>query len=137
MGTTTSAVEQYRQVIAPDGKDAMAFNSLAHVLAETKRPDEAMQYAQKALEFAPDNAAVEDTVGWVYYQQGLSPLAVVRHEAANAGKGTAVRKYHLAMAYLKAGNAERGRQTLDDALRINSTLPEAQAARKAFGIGPN
>jgi Tfp pilus assembly protein PilF len=96
-----------------------------------------MKYAQKAWGLAPDNPAIEDTLGWVYYQQGLYPLAVVQLEAANAKAGTAVRKYHLAMAYLKAGKPDRGRQTLDAALKMDPKLPEPQAARQAFGIGPN
>jgi tetratricopeptide (TPR) repeat protein len=136
-GKTAAAIEQYRKVVALDGKDAMAFNALAYLLAQSKQPDEAMKYAQKAWGLAPDNPAVEDTLGWVYYQQGLYPLAVVQLEAATAKGGTAVRKYHLAMAYLKAGKTERGHQTLDAALKMNPNLPEAQAARQAFGIGPN
>ena len=136
-GKTPAAIEQYRKVVALDGKDAMAFNALAYLLAESKQPDEAMKYAQKAWELAPDNPAVEDTLGWIYYQQGLYPLAVVQLEAATAKQGTAVRKYHLAMAYLKAGKPDRGRQTLDAALKMDPKLPEAQAARQAFGIGPN
>jgi Tfp pilus assembly protein PilF len=41
------------------------------------------------------------------------------------------------MAYLKAGKPDRGRQTLDAALKMDPKLPEPQAARQAFGIGPN
>jgi tetratricopeptide (TPR) repeat protein len=136
-GKIPSAIEQLKKAVALDGKDALAFNSLAYLLAESRQPDEAMKYAQKAWGLAPDNPAIEDTLGWVYYQQGLYPLAVVQLEAANAKAGTAVRKYHLAMAYLKAGKPDRGRQTLDAALRMDPRLPEAQAARQAFGIGPN
>jgi tetratricopeptide (TPR) repeat protein len=136
-GKTPSAIEQFKKAVALDGKDALAFNSLAYLLAQSKQPDEAVKYAQKAWELAPDNPAVEDTLGWVYYQQGQYPLAVVQLEAANAKQGTAVRKYHLAMAYLKAGKPDRARQTLDAALKMDSKLPEAQAARQAFGIGPN
>jgi tetratricopeptide (TPR) repeat protein len=95
-----------------------------------------LKYAQKAKELAPDNPAVDDTLGWVYYQKGMYVLSVVRLEAATAKEGTAVRKYHLAMAYLKAGKADRGRETLDAALKMNPNLPEAQAAREVFGIGP-
>ena len=135
-GKIPAAIEQYRKVVALDSTDALAFNSLAYLLAQSKQPDEALKYAQKAKELAPDNPAVDDTLGWIYYQQGSYPLAVVHLEAATARDGPAVRKYHLAMAYLKAGKPERGRQTLDAALRMDPKLPEAQAARQAFGIGP-
>jgi tetratricopeptide (TPR) repeat protein len=135
-GKTSAAIEHYRKVVALDADDVMALNALAYLLAQSKQLDEAARYAQKARELAPDNPAVDDTLGWIYYQQGLYPLAVVRLEAATAREGSAVRKYHLAMAYLKAGEAERGRQTFDEALKINPNLPEAQAARQTFGIGP-
>ena len=135
-GKNPAAIEQYRKVVALDDKDVTAFNALAYLLAESRQPDEALKYAQKAKELAPNNPAVDDTLGWIYYQQGSYPLAVVHLEAATARDGPAVRKYHLAMAYLKAGKPERGRQTLDAALRMDPKLPEAQAARQAFGIGP-
>ncbi len=56
-------------------------------------------------------------------------------ESATAKEGTARRKYHLAMAYLKAGDANRGRQVLQTALKMDPSLPEAQAARQLFGDG--
>ena len=134
-GKTPAAIEQYRNVVALDSKDSMSWNALAYLLAQSKQPDEALKHAQKAKELAPDNPAVDDTLGWIYYQQGSYPLAVLHLEAATGREGTAVRKYHLAMAYLKAGKPDRGRQTLDAALKMNPNLPEAQAARQAFGIG--
>jgi tetratricopeptide (TPR) repeat protein len=136
-GKNPAAIEQLKKAVELDGKDALAFNSLAYLLVKNKQLDEAAKYAQKAWELAPDNANVDDTLGWVYYQQGQYPLAVVQLEAANAKQGTAIHKYHLAMAYLKAGKPDRGRQTLDAALKMDPKLPEAQAARQAFGISSN
>jgi hypothetical protein len=37
----------------------------SHPLAQDK-PDEALRYAQQAMEIAPDNATVQDTVGWIW-----------------------------------------------------------------------
>lgn len=93
-----------------------------------------MKYAQKAMDLAPDAPAVADTLGWVYFQRGAYSMAVTNLERAVAKEATAVRNYHLAMAYLKAGAAARGRQTLDTALKMNPNLPEALAARQVFGI---
>ena len=136
-GKTAAAIEQFRKAVALDEKNPMALNGLAYLLAESKQPDEALKYAQKAKELAPDNAAVDDTLGWTYFQKGLYSMAVTHLEGATAKEGTARRKYHLAMAYLKAGDPKRGRQTLDAALKMDPTLPEAQAARQVFGIVPN
>ena len=136
-GKTAAAIEQYRKVVALDEKNAMALNGLAYLLAESKQPDEALKYAQRAKELAPESPAVDDTLGWTYFQKGLYSLAVTHLESAIAREGTAVRQYHLAMAYLKAGDPKRGRQVLDAALKKDPNLREAQAARQVFGIIPN
>jgi Tfp pilus assembly protein PilF len=136
-GKTAAAIEQYRKVLAVDDKNTFALNGLAYLLAENGQPDEAIKYAQKAKEVAPDNAAVDDTLGWTYFRKGLYTLAVTHLESANAKEGTALRKYHLAMAYLKAGDPKRGRQTFEAALKMDPKLPEAQVARQLFATMPN
>jgi Tfp pilus assembly protein PilF len=80
---------------------------------------------------------VDDTLGWTYFQKGMYTLAVAHLEGAVAKDGTALRKYHLAMAYLKAGDPKRGRQTFEAALKMDPKLPEAQVARQLFGTTPN
>jgi tetratricopeptide (TPR) repeat protein len=136
-GKSAAALEDYRKVVVLDENNALALNGVAYLLAESKQPDEALKFAQKAKELAPDNPSIADTLGWTYFQKGLYTLAVPNLEAATAKDGTALRRYHLAMAYLKAGDPKRGRQTLDVALKMNPNLPEAKAARQAFGISPN
>jgi tetratricopeptide (TPR) repeat protein len=136
-GKTAAAIEQYRKALAVDEKNVFALNGLADQLAESGQPDEAIKYAQKAKEVAPDSAAVDDTLGWTYYRKGMFAMAVTHLESATAKEGTALRKYHLAMAYLKAGDAKRGRQTFEAALKMDPKLPEAQVARQLFGTMPN
>jgi tetratricopeptide (TPR) repeat protein len=133
-GKNAAAIEQYRKAVALDDRNALALNGLAYLLAESRQPDEALKYAQKAKELAPDSPAVDDTLGWTYFQKGLYTLAVAHLEGAAAREGTARRKYHLAMAYMKAGDPQRGRQTFDAAFKMDPNLPEAQAARQAFGM---
>ena len=54
---------------------------------------------------------------------------------AKAGNGgTPRRKYHLAMAYAKAGNIDRGKTTLNAALKINPNVPEAKIAQEVVGV---
>jgi tetratricopeptide (TPR) repeat protein len=132
-GKPAAAIEQFRKAVVLDDRNAFALNALAYLLAENNQPDEALKYAQKAKELAPDNAAVDDTLGWTYFQKGMYTLAVTHLQDATAKDGTAVRKYHLAMAYLKAGDRPRGRQMLDAALKMDPNLPEAQKARQVFG----
>ena len=108
-------------------------NNLAYLLADSNQADEALKYAQEAKEMAPDSAAVDDTLGWTYFRKGLYKLAVTYLESAAAKEGTARRKYHLAMAYLKTGDPKRGRQVLEVAMKMDPKLPEADMARQFFG----
>jgi tetratricopeptide (TPR) repeat protein len=135
-GKTAAAIEKYRKALALDEKNMVALDGLAYLLAESGQPDEAIRYAQKAKEVAPDSAAVDDTLGWTYYRKGLYAMAVTHLESATAKEGTALRKYHLAMAYLKVGDTKRGRQIFEAALKMDPKLPEAQVARQLFGT-PN
>jgi len=132
-GKTAAAIEEFRKAATLDDRNALALNGLAYLLAESKQPDEALKYAQKAKEIAPDSPAVDDTLGWTYFQKGMYSMAVTYLESAIAKEGTAVRRYHLAMAYQKAGDPKRGRQLLESALKLDPNLPEAQAARQLLG----
>jgi tetratricopeptide (TPR) repeat protein len=128
-GNQAAAIEHYRRVLEIDPRNAVTLNNLAYLLAENmSQPDEALKYAEQAKEIAPASSEVDDTLGWIYYRKGIYPTAVKYLETATANSSTAVRKYHLAMAYMKAGDLKRGQQTLDAALKIDSKLPEAQAA---------
>ena len=132
-GKSGAAIEQYRKALALDGKNGAALNNLAYLLAESNQADEALKYAQEAKELTPDSAFADDTLGWIYFRKGMYPMAVTYLESAVSKEGTARRKYHLAMAYLKAGDPKRGRQVLDAAIKMDPKLPEADAARQLFG----
>jgi Tfp pilus assembly protein PilF len=45
------------------------------------------------------------------------------------------RKYHLAMAYFKSGDGQRGTVQLNQALKMDSTLPEAATAQRMVAEG--
>ena len=133
VGNQPAAIEHYRRVLEIDPRNAVTLNNLAYLLAEkTSQPDEALKYAEQAKEIAPASSEVDDTLGWIYYRKGIYTTAVKYLETATANSSAAVRKYHLAMAYLKAGDLKQGQQTLEAALKIDSKLPEAQAALQVF-----
>jgi tetratricopeptide (TPR) repeat protein len=132
-GKSAAAIDHFRKALTMNDSNMEALNGLAYLLAEAGQPDEALKYAQKAKELAPDSPAVADTLGWTYFKKGLYPLAVTNLESAIAKEGTPRRRYHLAMAYLKAGDPTRGRQTLEAALKSDPKLPEAQMAKQMFG----
>jgi tetratricopeptide (TPR) repeat protein len=129
-GNHNKAIQHFRQVVARDPQDPQATNNLAYLLSEhANQVDEALKFAQKAVELAPTRPAYCDTLGWVLYHKGLYTSAIPYLERANADAGSVVWKYHLAMAYAKAGDVTRGRTLLTAALKVNPNVPEAKIAR--------
>ena len=124
-GNRVESIKTYRTVLGIDRKNLVALNNLAYALAVNKS-DEALKYALQAREIAPDNAAVEDTLGCVYYRRGNYREAVRYLKAAAAREPTPRRNFHLAMSYLKAGNREIGLTTLHAALLKDPNLAKTE-----------
>jgi tetratricopeptide (TPR) repeat protein len=124
-GDREAAVAQYRAVLELDRNSVVALNDLAFMLSKDDA-DEALKYAQQAGELAPDNAAVQDTLGWVYYSRGIYKSAVGYLKTAAEKDGTPMRKYHLGMAYLKAGDRDLGQRMLKAALEADPALATTQ-----------
>jgi tetratricopeptide (TPR) repeat protein len=126
------AIGHYLRVVAEQPENFVALNNLAYRFAAEHRDlDEALRFAQKAKELAPENASVDDTLGWVYYLKGVYGTAL-RHfqDAAKQKPADALIQYHLAMTHFQLGDLETGRRTLDEALRLNPDAPEAAMAQK-------
>ena len=137
MGDRSAAIELYREVAQANPDSAQASNNLAYLLAEVaNKPDEALKYAEKAVQLVPERPAYCDTLGWILYRKGVYNAAIPyleRASANNTDRDNVVWKYHLAMAYSKAGNTARGRSTLEAALKLNPNLPEAKVALQMIG----
>jgi len=138
-GKKQIALEQLRAAAAANPDNPQALNNLAYALAEESgQTTEALKYAQKAKELAPETPEYADTLGWIFYRQGLYPSAIREFEHATAKRSDPVWNYHLAMAYAKAGYENRARAVLEIALKQNPTLPEAALARQTVGTAsPN
>jgi tetratricopeptide (TPR) repeat protein len=138
VGNHSAALTHFRKVAENQPDNAIALNNVAYLLAETGgQVDEALKYAQKAQELAPDNPDVQDTLGWVLYRKGLFENSVTQLQSAVAKGGGVRQQYHLAMACYKAGQESRGRTILETALRKDPTPPEARLAQEIFGIEPS
>lgn len=134
VGDQAAAIADFRRVIDAQPGNAIALNNLAYLLAESgNQTEEPLKYAEKAVELDPGNPDFEGTLGWVLYRRGVYDLSVKHLESSVSKKSTALRNYHLAMAYNKAGKAERGRAALTVALRMDASLPEAKVAQAMFG----
>ena len=63
--------EDLRTILEEEPDNAIALNALGYTLTvHTERYDEAYDYIMRAYELAPDNPAIIDSVGWIYYKKG-------------------------------------------------------------------
>jgi len=72
-GKLAEAKARYEQILTIDRYAVVAATNLAHMYAEAgEQLDTALQLAQTAKARVPDNATVNDTLGWVYLRKGLT-----------------------------------------------------------------
>ena len=71
------ARRRYELALEIDPQMPVAANNLAWMYVESgENLDVALQLAQTATRRLPDNPAMQDTLGWIYYKKGLASLAV-------------------------------------------------------------
>lgn len=126
LGRLDAAVKDYSRVLELDPANIQTMNNLAYVLADSQLdPKRALALAQRAKELLPNSTAVDDTIGWAYYNNGLFSLSVNYLQRA-AKAGTARRKSHLAMAYIKLGDRKEAAMLLQSALKQEPSSADAR-----------
>ena len=108
---------------------------LADLLAEqaTSRADleRALGLARKARQMKPDEAAVNDTLGWIYHKLGDDKRArMLIGKALAAAPDNPAINYHLGMLLFKSGRKEEAREKLSKALESEEQFAGRQEAEK-------
>jgi len=131
-GKKTEAHDAYNKVLVLQPENALALNNLAYLNADSgKNLDQAMTFAQRAKQKAPDNPDVSDTLGYVYYPKNLNSeaLRIFRQNVQDHPQNSMFH-FHLAMALLKQGDKEGARQEATKAL--TNAVPEQQDKIRSF-----
>ena len=134
-GDLVGARDRYEKALDVDPRAVVAANNLAWLLAENDGSlDLALQHATTAHEVLPNDADVNDTLGWIYLKKGLHALALRYLErATELDSSDAWYHYHLGMAYASGeGNPQRARASLERALRIDPGFSAAADVRAAL-----
>ncbi len=115
----------------------IAANDLAYLLSEygTSKTDleKALQLAGQAQKARPDDAAVLDTLGWVYYKQGDSNRAAdfIARALSKNSENTVI-MYHLGMAYYKLGRMAEAKEQLRKATESKEDFYGKDEAKKTL-----
>ncbi len=125
------AIKAYGEALRLDPSAPVAANNTAYLYAQRgENLDQALALARAAATRLPDEPMITDTVGWVYYKKQQPALAVLELEKTVAkAPDNALFKYHLGLAYASAGQQDKARHALEDALRLNPSFEGADEAR--------
>jgi tetratricopeptide (TPR) repeat protein len=124
-GDRASEIEAYRAALSVDSTNLIALNNLAYELAGSS-PEEALKFAQQALEEAPTESSIQDTLGWIYYRRGLYSIAVPYLKNAVEKDPNPRRQFHLGMTYLKTGDQVAGQRLVREALQKDPNLAKTE-----------
>ena len=127
MGQREAAVAEFRAALATNDKSTIAMANLAYDLA-IDQPEEALQFAQRAAELAPDNSSALDAMGLVLYRKRLYDAAEDYLKRAVSRQPTPKIRFHLAMLYMKSGKSAQAQQLLANALHEDPTLAQTENA---------
>ena len=126
---TPQSSTQYAMILQADPDNLTALNNQAWLLRETNT-EQALQYARKAAELAPDSAAVLDTLALVEYASKDYDQAQsnILRALKSAPDDPSIR-YHSAKIAAALKDNATARATLEKLLAANPKFPEVAEAK--------
>ncbi len=76
------AMKKYQAIVEKNPKHFVALNNLAYLMTQHSQYEQALEYAEKALELAPDNVAVLDTVAQIHIALNAPEVALEYYQKA-------------------------------------------------------
>lgn len=114
-----------------------AYNALGYSLAERGiRLDEAKGLIEKALELAPNDPFILDSLGWVTFQQGHAPQALVILEKAYGLRNDVDIAAHLGEVLWQLGEQKRARAIWKQALQRDPQNDTLKSTLQRLGVRP-
>ncbi|MEO0629281.1 MAG: tetratricopeptide repeat protein, partial [Planctomycetota bacterium] len=131
-----AAVEDIRTALETVPDDPELNNNLAYILGvELGRGTEALPFAERAVEIAPENRGFLDTLGTVLIEAGQPDAAIEPLERALTLATTDTQRapvlVHLARARLETGNRPGAAEAANEARRIMDDIDEPDETTKA------
>jgi tetratricopeptide (TPR) repeat protein len=122
-GSQDAAIAYFRKAVDADPTNIGALNNLAYLLVEHAHAvDEGVKFARRAQQLAPESPSTNDTLGWAYFREGDYTTALTYLSRAVENGPTPEEKYHLAAAYIKTGDAGKGKQLMEAAMKEDPGL---------------
>jgi tetratricopeptide (TPR) repeat protein len=126
-----------RQLIAAKPDYQHAYNALGYSLADrNERLPEAKQLIEKAVELAPTDAYIQDSLGWVEFRLGNFPRALEILQAAYGKRPDAEIAAHLGEVLWTMGRREEALKIWREGLLLSNDNETLQATLKRLRVSP-
>ncbi len=115
----TASELDLRQILKLDANNVSALNSLGYILADrTQRYEEAHTLLDKALRLKPDDPAIMDSMGWLYYRLGKYPDALNQLRNAFAAGPNPEIAAHLGEILWVIGERDEARRVWEQGIKL-------------------
>ena len=118
------AEKTLRQLLAKNPDDVRSLNALGYTLADrTNRYKEALSYISRAFTKSPDDPAIIDSMGWVYFRLGdLDKARMYLKKAWDMNQDSEIGA-HYGEALWASGQHDEARHVWDQARKLNPKDP--------------
>jgi tetratricopeptide (TPR) repeat protein len=140
LGLPSKALDTLKKAMSYLPRSAQIANNLAWLYLKYQQDDidEAMRLAQIAYEGLPNNPAVADTLGWIYYLKKMPTRAIwLLEQAMESDSDNPIINFHLGMALVAERRREEGRQHLALSIKLGINETERVEAEQALKIITN
>lgn len=133
LGHFDESEQLLRRLIKLKPDYAQAYNALGYsMLLRNVRVADALILVEKALQLAPDDYAIMDSVGWGYYRIGRLDESVKMLRKAYAGNPDPEIAAHLGEVLWARGDRQEAGKLWQDSLKANPGNEQLQAVMKRF-----
>ena len=126
-GDLAGMEQDLRQILRTEPNNADALNALGYTLADLNiagRLEEARDLIERAYEADPNNPAVLDSMGWVYFRLGQPNDALAWLESAYAQMPDQEIAAHLAEVLHSLGRSDEARELIERILQRAAYHPQ-------------
>jgi tetratricopeptide (TPR) repeat protein len=137
LGNLSEMERLLRQVIAAKPDHHHAYNALGYSLAERNvRLPESKQLIQKALEYAPGDPFISDSLGWVEFRMGNKAEALRVLDTAYKARPDAEIAAHLGEVLWSMGQRDRAQAIWREGLLLNNENETLLETLKRLRVKP-
>jgi len=123
------AISQYLIILKQSPDHVASLNNMALAYLQVDQ-EKALVYAKQAYELNKTSAALQDTLGWVYFKLGDQEKALLLLEKAISQSRHPSIQFHLASVYAGTGDRDKARKMLDTILKSDQYFEERKQAEE-------